>query len=138
MTITEELDAINDKLAGSDQPSAQTIAEELHLLLENIGNGGGSGTFKVTVTETDGTYSADKTVEEVLEAFEAGQMPVTVCDIDGEYWYCTLCFNTYVNDETDRELYFTGSTCTGSAGGVITMTTVRMSSGGVSVSQVNK
>ena len=41
-TIAGAIDALNDALAGSDQPSAQTIEGAVRLLGEHIGGGGGS------------------------------------------------------------------------------------------------
>ena len=43
MTIAKTIDAINDKLAGSDQPAATTIEGALKLLLDNVGSGGSGG-----------------------------------------------------------------------------------------------
>lgn len=40
--ITAAIDALNDALAGSDQPQAKTIEEAIRLLGEHIGGGGGS------------------------------------------------------------------------------------------------
>ena len=42
--ITAAIDALNDALAGSDQPQAQTIEQAVRLLGEHIGGGGGGGT----------------------------------------------------------------------------------------------
>lgn len=68
MTIASAIDKINDKLAGSDQPQAQTIEDALELLLANIGGGGGGGSeydaeFLITVPES----SADPITVEALE-----------------------------------------------------------------------
>ena len=41
--ITEAIDALNDALAGSDQPQAKTIEQAVRLLGEHIGGGGGGG-----------------------------------------------------------------------------------------------
>lgn len=46
-SITGAIDALNDTLAGSDQPRAAGIAEAVTLLGEHIGGGGG-GTFSGT------------------------------------------------------------------------------------------
>ena len=40
--ITAAIDALNDALAGSDQPQAKTIEQAVRLLGEHIGGGGGS------------------------------------------------------------------------------------------------
>lgn len=42
--ITAAIDALNDALAGSDQPQAKTIEQAVRLLGEHIGGGGGGGT----------------------------------------------------------------------------------------------
>lgn len=39
--ITAAIDALNDALAGSDQPTAKTIEQAVRLLGEHIGGGGG-------------------------------------------------------------------------------------------------
>ena len=41
-TIAGAIDALNDALAGSDQPAAQTIEGAIRLLGEHIGSGGGA------------------------------------------------------------------------------------------------
>lgn len=41
-TIAGALDALNDALAGSDQPQAKTIEQAVRLLGEHIGGGGAS------------------------------------------------------------------------------------------------
>lgn len=43
--ITAAIDALNDALAGSDQPQAKTIEQAVRLLGEHIGGGGGGGDF---------------------------------------------------------------------------------------------
>ena len=42
MTIASALDALNDKLAGSDQQASQTIEGMIYRIIENIDAGGGS------------------------------------------------------------------------------------------------
>ena len=44
--ITASIDALNDALAGSDQPQAKTIEQAVRLLGDHIGGGGGGGTVK--------------------------------------------------------------------------------------------
>ena len=75
MTIASAIDKINDKLAGSDQPQAQTIEDALELLLANIGGGGGGGSendaeILITVPES----SADPITVEALEGSYDGLM----------------------------------------------------------------
>ena len=47
-TIAGAIDALNDALAGSDQPAAQTIEQAVTLLGQHIGGGGG-GTRELTI-----------------------------------------------------------------------------------------
>ena len=51
--ITASIDALNDALAGSDQPQAKTIEEAVRLLGEHIGGGGGGGTVKCYIADSD-------------------------------------------------------------------------------------
>ena len=48
-TIAGAIDALNDALAGSDQPAAQTIEGAIKLLGEHIGSGGGGATVKAYI-----------------------------------------------------------------------------------------
>lgn len=52
-SITAAIDALNDALAGSDQPAVQTIEEAVRLLGQNIGGGGGSSTVRVWFVNRD-------------------------------------------------------------------------------------
>ena len=47
--ITAAIDALNDALAGSDQPQAKTIEQAVRLLGEHIGGGGEVETATLTV-----------------------------------------------------------------------------------------
>ena len=51
--ITAAIDALNDALAGSDQPQAKTIEGAVRLLGEHIGGGGGGGTVKCYIINDD-------------------------------------------------------------------------------------
>lgn len=51
-TISGAIDALNDALAGSDQPAAQTIEGAVRLLGDHIGGGGGGDASTATVTYT--------------------------------------------------------------------------------------
>lgn len=51
--ITAAIDALNDALAGSDQPQAKTIEQAVRLLGEHIGGGGGGGTVKCYILNDD-------------------------------------------------------------------------------------
>lgn len=48
--ITASIDALNDALAGSDQPQAKTIEQAVRLLGEHIGGGGGGEVETATLT----------------------------------------------------------------------------------------
>lgn len=82
MTIATVIDEINDKLAGSDQPSAQTIEGALQLLLENVtsggGGGGGGGALVCNVTidslADPPTATLDKKTSEILAALNDGMV----------------------------------------------------------------
>lgn len=56
-TIAGAIDALNDALAGSDQPSAQTIEGAVRLLGEHIG-GGSSVTVEALSATENKTYTA--------------------------------------------------------------------------------
>lgn len=58
-SITGAIDALNDTLAGSDQPKASGIAEAVTLLGEHIGGGGGSFGRMGTVSAVSGGASFD-------------------------------------------------------------------------------
>ena len=53
MTIASALDKLNDKLAGSDQPAAQTIEGMILRIIDNIDQGGG-GSIPVASADTLG------------------------------------------------------------------------------------
>ena len=53
MTIASALDKLNDKLAGSDQPGAQTIEGMILRIIDNIDAGGG-GSIPVASADTLG------------------------------------------------------------------------------------
>lgn len=55
--ITAAIDALNDALAGSDQPQAKTIEQAVRLLGEHIGGGGG-GTVKCYIMNMDDPTTA--------------------------------------------------------------------------------
>lgn len=52
--ITAAIDALNDALAGSDQPQAKTIEQAVRLLGEHIGGGGGGTEYSITCYHFDG------------------------------------------------------------------------------------
>ena len=62
-TIAGAIDALNDALAGSDQPCAQTIEQAVTLLGQHIGGGGGGGTHSIVCKVIDmGTGTIIKTL----------------------------------------------------------------------------
>lgn len=58
-TICGALDALNDALAGSNQPAPQTIEQGVRMLGEHIGGGGGSFGRMGTVSAVSGGASFD-------------------------------------------------------------------------------
>lgn len=60
--ITAAIDALNDALAGSDQPQAKTIEQAVRLLGEHIGGGGGSSTHKVYISDSQTLNAPDVAV----------------------------------------------------------------------------
>lgn len=52
--ITAAIDALNDALAGSDQPQAKTIEQAVRLLGEHIGGGGGGTEYSIACYHFDG------------------------------------------------------------------------------------
>ena len=55
--ITAAIDALNDALAGSDQPQAKTIEGAVRLLGEHIGGGGGGTEYNITCYKAGATPS---------------------------------------------------------------------------------
>ncbi len=79
--ITAAIDALNDALAGSDQPQAKTIEQPARLLGEHIGGGGGSSTAKLYV------YAEDYTNVRILlgsDTYTASNMVDTTVSIEGQ------------------------------------------------------
>ena len=52
--ITAAIDALNDALAGSDQPQAKTIEQAVRLLGEHIGGGGGGTEYNIKCATIQG------------------------------------------------------------------------------------
>ena len=71
--ITAAIDALNDALAGSDQPQAKTIEQAVRLLGEHIGGGGGgdipAGYY---VISRDSYHRLDKTWSEINTMYDNG------------------------------------------------------------------
>ncbi len=96
---------IDDRLL--DANCQEKIEENFNRVLDMIdsggGSGGGAGVFWVNITSPVGgtTWTADKTVDEVLAAAESGQL---VCaDFDGQY---VPLVNSYA-EEDYADLTFT-------------------------------
>lgn len=73
--ITAAIDALNDALAGSDQPQAKTIEQAVKLLGEHIGGGGGDTQYPVINYDYD-TAVIDWTWKQVKDALDAGKTPL--------------------------------------------------------------
>ena len=81
MTNLEALNSLAEKVGGEAQESNAKAIKEI---ADNFsGGGGGGGLFKVTLTyddeADDGTYTADKTLTEISEAYNSG-LTVLVSD----------------------------------------------------------
>lgn len=83
--ITAAIDALNDALAGSDQPTAKTIEEAVRLLGEHIGGGGGSVKYPITLGQHDHAtvtfFSGDDPVTESA----AGELLFFMAEADDEW-----------------------------------------------------
>lgn len=88
--ITAAIDALNDALAGSDQPQAKTIEQAVRLLGEHIGGGGG-GTVKCYIINSDEWGAPLSTTDLVVRSATGG----TVISLESD----TLTF------EEDDESY---------------------------------
>ena len=89
--ITAAIDALNDALAGSDQPQAKTIEQAVRLLGEHIGGGGGGGTVKCYLINSDEWGAPLSTTDLVVRSVADG----TVISLESD----TLTF------EEDDESY---------------------------------
>lgn len=101
-TITAAIDALNDALAGSDQPQAKTIEQAVRLLGEHIGGGGGVTVEPLSVTENnvytapDGKAYSPVTVnvpstptEYNVNTYSNGQTVASIvyaAQYNGEFW----------------------------------------------------
>ena len=83
--ITAAIDALNDALAGSDQPQAKTIEQAVRLLGEHIGGGGGSVKHQITLGQHDHAtvtfFSGDDPVTESA----AGELLFFMAEADDEW-----------------------------------------------------
>ena len=74
--ITAAIDALNDALAGSDQPQAKTIEQAVRLLGEHIGGGGGIELGVLSLVNI--TYAGDPAEGLSFEVSYAEQNVATV------------------------------------------------------------
>ena len=83
-TIAAAIDALNDALAGSDQPAAQTIEGAVRLLGQHIGGGSSVTVESLTATENK-TYTAPegKAYSPVTVNVAAQEYAIS-CTVDGE------------------------------------------------------
>lgn len=91
----------------SDQKDQQILAEAKQYTDEHGGGGGEDSLFYINVTNVDfseGTFTADKTYAEILEAYSAGKMPIVIVkEEDSSHRYNGIyMLRSYgVNDESD-------------------------------------
>ena len=88
--ITAAIDALNDALAGSDQPQAKTIEEAVRLLGEHIGGGGGSVKHQITLGQHDHAtvtfFSGDDPVtDDPVTESAAGELLFFMAEADDEW-----------------------------------------------------
>lgn len=74
--ITAAIDALNDALAGSDQPQAKTIEQAVRLLGEHIGGGGGGDSQYPIINYDSDTFLLDWTWQQIKDALDAGKTPL--------------------------------------------------------------
>lgn len=75
--ITAAIDALNDALAGSDQPQAKTIEQAVRLLGEHIGGGGGGGTVKCYIINDDDWETPLSTADVSVEDGDGASISVS-------------------------------------------------------------
>lgn len=95
--ITAAIDALNDALAGSDQPQAKTIEQAVRLLGEHIGGGGG-GTVKCYILNVDDWGTPLSTTDvTVLYGGTGITLESDTFEIGGETYSC-ISFAAEVGD----------------------------------------
>lgn len=96
--ITAAIDALNDALAGSDQPQAKTIEQAVRLLGEHIGGGGSLGATIVFGASTEGgdpviaeyrigigeSVVATTFAPEMVGAAGGSSVDIVIAEIDGD------------------------------------------------------
>ena len=90
-----------------DQKDAETLVAAKQYTDEHGGGGGEDDLFYINVTNVDfseGTFTADKTYAEILEAYNAGKLPIVIVkEEDSSYRYNGVyILRSYgVNEESD-------------------------------------
>lgn len=118
--ITAAIDALNDALAGSDQPQAKTIEQAVLLLGEHIGGGGGGSHKVYLVQQSQGSMvsSLDLSVKD----WNNQAVSVYETEIEGPEGPMTVgCFDStdgvqYQIERTSQP-YITGAECVTYPGG---------------------
>lgn len=100
-TITAAIDALNDALAGSDQPQAKTIEQAVRLLGEHIGGGGGGGTVKCYIVNDDDWETPLSTADVSVEDGDGASISVSTDELTvdspmGTATYTCLSFTANV------------------------------------------
>ena len=94
-TISQAIDALNDALAGSDQPEAHQIDDAIELLGQHIGGGSSVTVESLTATENK-TYTAPS---------GKAYSPVTVNVSGGSTEYNIYCINSNTGDPITSVAY---------------------------------
>lgn len=82
--ITAAIDALNDALAGSDQPQAKTIEQAVRLLGEHIGGGGGGGAVKCYIINDDDWETPLNTADVSVEDGNGASISVSTDELTVE------------------------------------------------------
>lgn len=81
--------------------SVKDALDEVYTLIENA-----KGTFEVTVTGTEGSYTADKTIDECIAAYNAGDLVVFKKELSSrngwEKWI--ICYTQIYNQQNLRTI----------------------------------
>lgn len=86
MSVVKELNELGEKLTGTN-PKKKVIGEAIDYIEQNYTSGGGgssteSDVFVVTGTDNGGTYTIDKTFQELVGAYTEGK-PMVYIDATG-------------------------------------------------------
>lgn len=111
MSIVKELNELAEKITG-ENPKEKTIGKSLDYIEQNYTAGGGSGSggssagsdlFVITGTNNGGTYTIDKTYQEINEAYEQNKILLLVLDV-----YTIFLSREYDYEAEEPELIFLG------------------------------